>query len=64
MTSHRTSRIEQYIDKLVVMRFGKPEQLLLRKQRRLERLHRHMRLALLRTDKSERQLNAFTGAGE
>jgi preprotein translocase subunit SecA len=38
--------------------------LLLSQQRRIERQHRRMRTDLLRTDRSERQLNALTGQGE
>lgn len=64
MTMQRPAWTEQKIVLPLVQRFGKPEQLFLRQQRRIEQLHRHMRLDLLRTDKSERHLNAFTGDGE
>jgi preprotein translocase subunit SecA len=64
MTSHPSPWFERYIDALIMQRSVKPEQLLIRKQRSVERLHRQMRLNLLRTDKSERQLNAFSGSSE
>lgn len=64
MTTARSVWLERYIEQLIMRRLGKPELLLLRKQRQMEGLHRQMRLDLLRTDKSERHLNAFTGGSE
>ncbi len=64
MTTARSLWLERYIEQLIMRRLGKPELLLLRKQRQMEGLHRQMRLDLLRTDTSERHLNAFTGGSE
>ncbi len=64
MAAHRSSWLGRRIENFFMRRLGRPELLLLRRQRQIERLHRHMRMDLLRTDKSERHLNAFTGGSE
>jgi hypothetical protein len=64
MMAVQPSLAQRVVGAAMIRLTGDRGRLLLGQQRRIERQHRRMRTDLLRSDRSERQLNAFTGRGE